>query len=267
MSTDQPPAAGTTFEIVHDATPSGTLVTGFSEFGLAGVTAADYLVDRLELEETGHITVDGLPAITPFENGTPRHHTRLFSKPDLDLTVLVGELFVPPAVADTFAGAVLEWTEANDVEEITVLSGVPIPHGPDAHRAFYVATEDYRRRRLQDALEDTGDERTDGDADDGAIRAMGNGYLSGINGSLMARGLDSSLAVCVLTTPVHSQGPDVDAALRVLEAVERVYGLDVDTGPLEQFAQRLSQYYERLAEHVETAEEDRSGRYEDRMYM
>ena len=33
-----------------------TLLAGFSEFGLAGLTAVHYLVDQLDLEETGHIT-------------------------------------------------------------------------------------------------------------------------------------------------------------------------------------------------------------------
>jgi uncharacterized protein len=61
--------------------PSGTLVAGFTEYGLAGLTAVTYLTDQLDLEETGHVSVAELPAITPFENGTPRHHTRLFSKP------------------------------------------------------------------------------------------------------------------------------------------------------------------------------------------
>ena len=229
---------------------SSRLVLGFSEFGLAGLTAVDYLVTHLELEQTGRVLAGGLPAITPFAEGVPRHHTRLFSRDDLDLTVLVGELFVPPRAAEPFSEAILEWTETTEVEEVVVLSGVPFAHGPEEHRAFYVATEDFREARLADA----------------EITPMGGGFLDGINGALMARGLDSEMRTCLLTTPVHAQTPDADAALRLIEAFLTVYDLDVDLGPMTEFAARVSEQYEELAARMRaTQEEERAP--EDRMYM
>ena len=101
MDSQQPPS----FDVRLD-NPTETLVIGTAEYGLAGLTAADYLTTALELQEAGHITVDGLPAITPFENGTPRRHTRLFSRSDTDMTVLVGELPIPPFAAASFADAI-----------------------------------------------------------------------------------------------------------------------------------------------------------------
>ena len=230
-----------------------TLLAGFSEFGLAGLTAVHYLVDQLDLEETGHITAENLPSIAPFSGGVSRHHTRLLSRSDLDLTVLMGELFVPLGATNPLASAIIDWTERNDVEEIGVLSGVPLAHSPDAQRTFYIATDDYRAKRL------------DGVDGDDTLQPMGNGYLSGVNGSFVTHGLDPSLAVCVFSTPVRARNPDVDAALRLLETVSEIYDFDLDTGPIEEFATSISEHYERLAEHVEDTQEDR--RYEDRMYM
>lgn len=237
------------FDITHETEPTGTVLAGFSEFGFAGLTAVDYLVDQLGLTETGHITARGLPTITPFENGRPRHHTRLFSRDDLDVTILVGELFVPASHADAFSRAVLEWIDAGGIDEIAVLSGVPVPHAPEEHRAFYVATDDYRRQRLEGV----------------DLAGMGTGFLAGINGSLVARGIDTSLAAAVFVTPVHAQAPDVEAALRLLGAVETVYGLGVDTGPLESFAAEVQQHYRDLAERIEQARTQEVP--EDRMYM
>lgn len=239
----------TTFDVVHNAAPSETLLAGFSEFGLAGLTAVDYLVDQLDLEPTGHVTAEGLPAITPFSEGVARHHTRLFSRLGLDFTVLVGELFVPHPVTASFAEAILEWTETNAVSELAVLSGVPIPHGPDEHHTFYVATEGYREERLANA----------------DVRPMGSGFLDGVNGDLMARGLDSALDVCVLTTPVHAQAPDIEAAIRLVEATKRVYDLGIDTDPLQSLAGDVRERYQRLAERVERVEEEY--RPEDQMFM
>ena len=242
------PPSRPTCEVSHDADPSDVLLAGFSAYGLAGLTAVDYLVDHLDLEPTGHVRTDGLPTITPFTNGRPRHPTRLFSRPDLDVTVLVGELFVPVQAGEAFANAVLDWTETSGVEEVAVLAGVPIAHAPDDHRTFYVATDDYRADRLVDR----------------DVPPMGSGFLDGTNAALLDRGIESPLGVGVYVTPVHAQVPDVEAAVRLVETVESVYGLDVDSGPLREFAAQIERHYAELAERMERREDEQP---DDRMYM
>ncbi|GAA0540118.1 PAC2 family protein [Halorubrum ejinorense] len=246
----RPPADSTTprFSVEHDSQPGDVLIAGFSSFGLAGLTAVDYLVDDLDLEPTGHVAVDGIPSITPFTKGVPRHPIRLYSAPDLDVTVLIAEQFVPPFLGALLADSLLDWTEADGVSEIAVLAGVPIAHGPDAHRTFHVATEDYREARL----------------DDRDVPAMESGFLDGANAALLERGLDSPLGVGVFVTPVHAQAPDVDAAVRLVDTVNAVYDLGVDAAPLKEFAAEIQRRYEDLAERMEEREPE--GGY-DRMYM
>ncbi|MFB6112453.1 MAG: proteasome assembly chaperone family protein [Halobacteriaceae archaeon] len=238
-----------TFTVTHDAAGGDALVMGLTEFGLAGLTAADYLIDHLDLEKTGHITVEQLPSITPFENGTPRHHTRFFSRPELDITVLTGELFVPVQASRPFAKAILSWMAEADVQETTILSGVPVAHGPDEHRTFYVATEDYHERRLT---------ATD-------IPPMATGFLDGVKADLIGQGIETDLACGALLTPVHEQVPDVQAAIRLVDSTAGLYGLDVDTEPLEAFADEIARYYQELADRVQQAAETQTP--DDRMYM
>ena len=236
------------FRIEHQDDPSTALLCGFSAYGLAGLTAVDYLVDHLELEEYGYIRAEGLPSITPFEAGAPRHPIRLFSRSDLDITVLVGELFVPASLGEQFASDILTWTDNHQVKEIAIAAGIPVPHGPDGHQTYYVATEDYRERRLTD---DT-------------IPPMGSGFLDGTNAALIERGMDSSLGVGLFVTPVHAMAPDVDAAIRLVETIAAVYDLDVDATPLRAFADEVTQYYNELAQRIDERETDVP---EDRMYM
>lgn len=247
MASEQSPRP--TFEITHETAPSDKLVAGFSTYGLAGLTAVDYLTTQLDLEVTGYVTTEALPAITPFENGVPRHHTRLYSREGLDLTVLQNELFVPPWAADAFSDAILGWTDANDVEEVTVLSGAPIPHQETDHRSFHVATADYRESRLKGQ----------------DVPGLGTGFLEGVNASLVGRGMDTSLRVGIILTPVHAQVPDVQAAVRLVETVGHLFDLSVDTTELEAFARKVEEYYEGLAQRLEAQAED-SGTL-DRMYM
>ncbi|MDB9280605.1 PAC2 family protein [Halorubrum ezzemoulense] len=65
----QPPADPTRFGVEHDTKPGDALLAGFPSFGLAGLTAVHYLVDDLDLEETGRVRIDGAPSITPFTKG------------------------------------------------------------------------------------------------------------------------------------------------------------------------------------------------------
>ncbi|GAB3686243.1 hypothetical protein GCM10028857_17990 [Salinarchaeum chitinilyticum] len=235
---------------VHEDRPiTEPVVAGFSEFGLAGLTAVDYLADQLEMDAVGHVSTDGLPSITPFTEGSPRHPTRLHADEAVPVTTLVSEQFVPAWAAEQMGESLLSWIDASAVDELCVVSGVPVPHGPDDHRTFWIATEDFRERRLAG---------TD-------LPPMGNGYLDGVNAALLERGIDSDLAVGVLVTPVHPQAPDAEAAIRLLEGLVDVYDLDVDTGPLETFAEQVGQYYGELAARLEDAAENDLP--DDRMYM
>lgn len=238
------------FAVEGAEAPKETLLCGFASYGLAGLTAVDFLIDQLELSEAGHVTAEGLPSITPFENGRPTHHTRLFSREDLPMTLLKNELFVPPALSGPFGEAILDWTESHGAEEVAVVDAVPMQHGPDDHRTYHVATDDYHERRL------SGD----------VTEPMARGYLDGVTGALVEQGIDSPLAVGVFRTPVHEQMPDVEAALRLVEAVNNVYGLDVDTDPLQAFADEISRYYTELAERYEAAAEKEEA-FADRMFM
>lgn len=234
-----------------------TLVVGVSQLGLAGLTAADCLVRHLESDPLGAVVPDGLPAIAPFEHGEPRHHTRIYALPSTSLSVLVGELFVPPWVAQPFVEAVLAWARAADVEEVVVLHGVPVPHVEHEHAVFSVATADYRDRRLAD----------------GELAPLAGGVLDGPAGEFVTRNLrEDGLPVGVYVTPAHPPGPDVDAALLLIEALERPYDFAVDDDELRAISERLSQYYAELADRMDTlaqADQPLASRDfpEDRMYM
>ena len=233
------------------------LVVGQAHVGMAGVTAADYLVRHMESTQIGHISPSDLPAIAPFENGVPRHHSRLYTLDRYDITVLVDELFVPVSAARTYVDGVIEWVQERDISEVMVLHGVPFPHGPEEHEVFYVATPGYRDRRLQET----------------SLDPLRGGYLDGVVGELVTRSLDEQAPETgVFATPTHPPGPDIDAALKLLAAIEDICGFDVDETELREFGDQLKQHYEQLAQRMTSLSEGdddlRSHDYpEDRMYM
>ncbi|WP_254768136.1 proteasome assembly chaperone family protein [Salinilacihabitans rarus] len=229
------------------------LVLGLSTPGLAGVTATDYLVRQFDCEEIGHLAPDGLPGVTPFANGTPRHHTRVYDVADSPLSLVVGELFVPVWAAASFVDSLLGWAERAGVDEIVVPYGVAYPHGPDEHGVFSVATPAYRDRRL----------------DGTTIEGLRGGVLDGVVGEVMARSLAGDAPPAgALVTPIHPPGPDLDAALSLIDALEGVYGFDVDERDLREQSTELRRYYAALADRMAAIEEESGREYpEDRSYM
>lgn len=234
-----------------------TLIVGQAHLGMAGVTAADYLVRHLDSTQIGHVSPSELPAIAPFEDGVPRHHSRLYTLDQYDISVLVDELFVPVAAARPYVDGILEWVQERAISEVIVLHGVPFPHGPDEHEVFYVATPGYRERRVAGT----------------ALQPLKGGYLDGVVGELVTRSLDDKAPETgVFATPTHPPGPDIDAALKLLAAIEDICGFDVDETELREFGEQLKQHYEQLAERMAALSEgdDEFGSHdypEDRMYM
>lgn len=236
---------------------ASTLVIGQTHFGMASVTAVDYLVRHLDSTQIGHVAPEDLPAITPFEDGVPRHHSRLYTIDDTNLTVLVGELFIPVVAAREFAEALLQMVDEQGIEEILVLHGVPFPHGPDEHDVFSVATPEFREKRL---------------ADD-SFEPLKGGFLDGVVGEVVTQSLDEpALDTGVLLTPTHPPGPDIEAALRLIEAAETLYGFAVDETELRELGEQLEEHYEQLADRMATLSEgvESPGSHDypvDRMYM
>lgn len=248
---------GPSFDVTTTAAvdDGASLVVGQANPGLAGLTCVDHLVRHLDARQVGHVTARNTPDVTPFEDGVPRHPIRLYDVADHDLVLLASEVFVPVWATDPFVDAVLEWATASGVGEVAKLYGVPYPHAETEHRVFYVATEAYRAAHFEDDL--TG---------------MGGGFLDGCAGEFVSRGLEEGgLPTGVYVTPTHPPGPDLDAALELLAALEAEYGFEVDETELRERSEEQKRYFAQLASRMDEfgGEASRSGQDypEDRMYM
>lgn len=248
-------ASESTFEVTvpPDADVGETLLVGVADLGVAGLTAVDYLTSHVETTQIGHVRTGELPAIAPFSEGQPRRPMRLYSSPGTPTSVFVSEVFVPVTAASTLARTLCEWASDNGVREIAVLFGAPFPHSEAEHDVYHVATDAVRERRFADS----------------DIEPLTRGYFDGVVGELVTQGLDEDgPPVGVLVTPAHHPGPDLDGALRLLDGLERVYGVSVDETELRERSEEMKQYYQELADRMQSLQEAQPQEYlEDRMYM
>lgn len=245
------------FEIsTSDLPDGGRLLVGLADVGVAGLTAADYLVTQADADEVGYVRTHDLPDITPFSEGKPRHPIRVYHLPGADLTVLLCEVFLPTPVAEPLADALAEWIDARRFETVSVLFGAPFPHSDEEHVLFHVGTDDHRARTVES---------------NGTVPPLAGGFFDGLIAELLTRDLlDELPPTGVFVTPTHVPGPDIEAALRLLDGVERVFGVDVDESALETRSAEMRRYYEELAQRIQ---DRRDGEYQpdeypdDRMFL
>lgn len=233
----------------HEA-PEPTVIAGFPGPGMAAVSAIQYLIDRMDLDETGHVHAEGLPAITPYKDGRPYHATRLFSGDSLPITILSSELPVPIQHSEPFGRVLLDWIETREVSEVALLTAIPGLDGKDG--LSFVASEDYFEARLAD---------TD-------VAPLNSGFLTGVNASLIDRAMDTDLRVGVISTSTTPYRPlDPDAALRLVEGLRRIYDLEVDIERLRGFADSMRRHYEELAAQIDSQEHASTRASEDYGFM
>lgn len=57
-------------DVQHEMNLSETIIAAFSNPGMAGLTATEYLMSQLDMQQ-GYIKVDQLPSIAPFRTAVP----------------------------------------------------------------------------------------------------------------------------------------------------------------------------------------------------
>jgi uncharacterized protein len=243
-------------QVDPDADLGETLLVGTANLGLAGLTAVDYLVAHTLTEQVGHVVTHNLADITPFTDGEPRFPMRVYTASDSDISILMSEVFVPVWAGEPLADAISDWVNDHGIEEIGIVHGVPFPHGPDEHVVFHVGTSAFRERRI-------------GESD---VRPLAGGFLDGVVGELMMRSLAGETPPTgALVTPTHPPGPDFESALLFLDALESLYGFEVDETELRRRSEEMKRYYQELADRMQTLEQsERTGSREypeDRMFM
>ncbi len=238
-----------------DGNPYDTVIAAFPTRDMAGITTVDYTINTTAVEKIAHIRGEGTNDIATIRDGEPHHPIRVYNAPGLELTFLYSEVFLPMAFADRLAAAIEDWCRDAGVELLTIVHGATFPHSEEDHVPFFAASDGYRDRALSGV--------------DG-ITGLPVGVLDGLPGELLLRGTDAAgIDTGVLVTPAHLPGPDIDAALTLLEAVQAVHDVTIDDTALRERGEELREYYRGLVDRSRATEISPMVRDfpEDRMFM
>lgn len=216
------------------------IIEGFPGIGLVGNIASQQIIDELEMEYIGSMDSRHFPPIAVLYEGLINMPVRIYESVDNNIIMVVSDIPVNPVVAYDISRAFLDWAQSINVKEIVSLAGIATMS--EDHQVFGAATNDDMLEKIKDKVE---------------LFKMGT--ISGISGSIMSECLVRHIPAISLLGSTRSQNPDPRAAAVVIDVLNLLYDLGVDTESLIEQAEKIEIEMQRLAEDVRTSEQQPPG--------
>jgi len=216
------------YEIKKTVLKSPIIFAGFVGAGLVGPLAVGCMIDKLKMKEIAYLRSRHLPPSTVFMQGRLRHPFRLYSNDDGTICAVICEITLPSGLHD-IVNTILDWAEKNGSHEIVILDGV----ASRTHdgKAFCAAEEDLCR------VMESND-----------IDMIPQGFITGVAGGLLNECLMRPIQGITLLVKANDRGPDPLAAATLLDAVNRAYGLNINTSDLRKKKKRIGEDFRELSD-------------------
>ena len=227
------------------------LVEGFPGVGLVAKIAADYIVQRLDMQLYAEVFSEDAPSVTVFEKGELQSSIRIYASEEHDLLVLKSDAPVSSEDTDIMEG-LNEWMEENGITPLYQL-GIPVQkkqEEPEVRGVFSGdASEVIDKADIQ--------------------RPQGFGIVSGPTGGLLEKAIMRDLNAVGLTVKSDPQFPDPDAARKLIEeGISQITGISIDTANLKQSAEEIKEKKQKLVKQMQEAEDhEKSQAYPSEMYV
>lgn len=211
--------------------------------GLVGGIAVSHIIDKLKMKEIGYVRSRYMPPAVVFMNGRLRHALRLYCNNEGDLCAIVCELPLRSDGLYPIASALLDWAEEKKVKELVVLEGIPVRGIPKERKTFCVAESEKRK-----------------ECEKKGLKMLQAGIIHGIAGSVLNECLSREITGMAFLTPAVAFLPDPEGAAVLIDALNDVYGLKVNTKDLLTSAEDIKQRLKEVAkrhQRMRKAEEKR----------
>lgn len=197
------------------------VITGFQGVGLVGTLSAQYIVNKLKLEQIGHIISEELPPLAILVNGSLMHPIRIFSNKDRSLIIIESELPIPRKLVYKMSNEIVNWVKKIKARGLVCFEGIGVPPEEKDNKidVFSISTT----TKLRDKLDDF-------------VPELKNGIVIGMSAALLLRSKDQGVNASCLMSESKSNIPDGMAAAAIIRKFNDIYGFSIDTNELEKQA-------------------------------
>ena len=212
------------------------IVEGFPGFGLVGTIASEFLIEHLKTEQIGKILFNDMPAMVAIHESKVVEPLGIFYNSKYNIIILhaiTAATHYEWAMADTIS----KLASQLNAKEIISLEGVGSGEESEGSRVFYYTNNDKNSKVFEKA----------------GIESLKEGIIIGVTGAILLR-VEKTPVSCVFAE-THSNLPDSKAAAKLIEALDKYLGMDIDYKPLLEQAEKFEQKLKTILQKSQEAQE------------
>ncbi len=213
-----------------------TIVEGFPGFGLVGTIASEFLIAHLKTEQIGKILFNDMPAMVAIHENKVVEPLGIFYNEKYNIVILhaiTAATHYEWEMASTVAKLALDL----QAKEIISLEGVGSGEESEGSRVFYYSNSDKSAKLFEKA----------------GIGILKEGIIIGVTGAILLR--VEKIPISCLFAETHSNLPDSKAAAKIVEALDKYIGMDLDYKPLLEEAQKFEEKLKTILQKSQEAQE------------
>ncbi len=210
------------------------LLCCFPSAGVVGTIIANTIIDQFDMGEIAFVRSKFIPSAAVFLDGRLRHPFRIYGHEKRKLILVTSELPVADEGMYAISSALLDWAASLGVKEAVIADGIPVEGLPTERKVLFAAEEE----KIADLVKDE------------QMEILSKGIITGIAGSILSETLCRSMVGFALLTPAIAMIPDPEAAIQIIQALNRLYKLGVDLKDLSESAEDIRKKMEEMAQQV-----------------
>jgi uncharacterized protein len=210
------------------------IIEGFPSVGLVGAIATEFIAGELKMKDIGFISSRFLPPVILVKDGEPKAPIRIYAKDDL--IVIVSDTAVPTFLAHDVSEAIVAWAKEKNVKKIVSVGGIQHPEDEKEMKVYALSP-------FPELLKEAKKKK---------IERVELGFLTGVMGLLMMECIEYKVPIIGLLADAHYGYPDPAAAASVVNELNKILELNIDTKPLIEASKQIEKRFSTL---IKTAQE------------
>lgn len=220
-----------------------SILIGFPGAGLVGSITARTIAEELDLKIYGYIRSPLIPPQATFFDGILAYPFRIYSDPDYDIAIIVGETPLSLEANYNIAIAIMNWAEKNKlVEEIIVVDGFTSNMQSEMDSNIYLIAEpdllgSEKFNKIKNIINISS---TDFD--------LISGYIGGVAGVILNETIISKIdGFAFLTDCENPDIVNIKGAAKAIEVLNNYLDIDVDNSALLSESEKIKENFEEMA--------------------
>jgi len=212
------------------------IIEGFPGFGLVGTIASEFLIEHLQTEQIGKIIFNDMPAMVAIHENKIVEPLGIFYNQKYNIVILHAITAATHYEWD-MASTVAKLASDLQAKEIISLEGVGSGAESEGSRVFYYSNNDKNAKIFEKV----------------GIESLKEGIIIGVTGAILLRA--EKMPVSCLFAETHSNLPDSKASAKLIEALDKYLGMDLDYKPLLEQAQKFEEKLKTILQKSQEAQE------------